>query len=500
MTESLRNADNGASPLVRGVQTLRERWWIVAIGGVVGVVLSAAIVLTTTKEYTASSKLLLRSSNLGALVASGAVQQSDTDPQRQAATNLQLVLSRPVADAVRKQLGLQETTDSLLARVDAQNEPEADIIDVSASDTDPKQAAAIASAFAKQFVLYRQSASRAAIRQGEQLVQARIDQLPQSATAQRAELETTLRSIIQLDALQTGDAEVVDAASVPSAPSSPKTKRDILLGLLLGLMAGVAAAFLVDVFDRVIKTAEEFEQRYGAWALATIPEHRGRPSSDRERQAAIEPFRILRSGIGFLSDGDVQVLVITSAEAGDGKSTVAAGLARASAMAGQEVVLVDADLRRPVVHDRFGLEDDAPGLTNALVGGVPAHELAHRVESASGMFVLPAGPLSPNVGELLSGPQMRAVVAELRAHFDLVIIDAPPLLPIADAQSLLEAPIDACIVVARAGSATREQVRRVRAILERHRRPFGIVVNRTRETDASYYAYGDASTKKSEAL
>jgi capsular exopolysaccharide synthesis family protein len=187
--------------------------------------------------------------------------------------------------------------------------------------------------------------------------------------------------------------------------------------------------------------------------------------------------------------------MVTSAVPGEGKSTVAAGLARAAALAGQRVILVEADLRRPTFHEQFALGDDPRGLTTALVGGAAVRGLLRPALSGMrNLSVLPAGPLPPNSAELLRSAEMASVLRDLAEEADIVILDAPPLLPVADAQVLLDHPqVDACIVVARAFRSTRDEVRRSRAVLERHRlTSVGLVVNGVRQRDTSYAHYYSA--------
>ncbi len=186
-------------------------------------------------------------------------------------------------------------------------------------------------------------------------------------------------------------------------------------------------------------------------------------------------------------------MLVTSAVAGEGKSTVAAGLARAIALAGQSVVLVEVDLRRPTFHEQFDLGGDHRGLTSALVGGVPVAEVLRPVlPGLRTLRVLPSGPIPPNSAELLRSAEMSRVLQELRGEAEFLVLDAPPLLPVADTQVLLENPdVDACLVVGRAYVTTRDEVRRTRAVLDRHRlRNVGLVVNGTREVSDEYDAYG----------
>lgn len=482
------------SPLVHGLRVLRERWLAVVAAVVVCTGAAVGLSVTGTKEYEASSSLLIQPSNLAGLIDVSAVQPSD-DPARTAATNLLLVTSSAVAERVRSALNEPASADDLRAEVDASAEPDANLIHIKVRDPDPGRAARLADAFADQFVAFRTEANRQRVQEAEKLLQRQIDSLPPGASAQRTAFEQALQKVIALRAVTTGDAEVIDRAKAPTTPVSPTPKRAAALGIALGLVAGLALAFLVDLFDQRVKTVEEAEALYGIRALSAVPQRpRLAAAGQRDRQVALEPFRVLRNGLGFLSlTGEVRVVLVTSAVPAEGKSTVAAGLARATALAGHRVVLVEADLRRPTFHHQFDLAGDRRGLTTALIGGASVRGLVHQVMPGSRTLgVLPSGPIPPNSAELLRSAAMGEVLAELTADAELVILDAPPLLAVADAQVLLDLPqVDAALIVARAFHTTREEIRRARAVLDRHRLDrFGLVVNGVRDPESSYEYYG----------
>jgi capsular exopolysaccharide synthesis family protein len=486
------------APLVAAARVLRERWPIIVATTAVCLGVVLVFSLTATKQYEGSSSVLLSQSDLTSLIDPTGAATRVGDPQRDQGTNLLLLKSGAVAKRVKDALHLPDDPGSLLNQITVTAEPDANIIHITASDADPVRAAQLADGFANQFVAYRAASDQARIARGEALLTQQLAQLPATDTANRAVLRQALQKVTALRAVTTGDSEVVDHASVPAAAASPRPKRDAALGLVLGLVAGLSLAFLVDLFDRRVKTVEDLESGYGLRALAAVPESRKDPSTSRERQAVLEPFRILRNGVDFLAvSGEVRVIMVTSAMPGEGKSTVAAGLARAAALAGQRVVLVEADLRRPTFHEQFALGDDPRGLTNALVGGVPVRDLLRfALSGMRTLSVLPSGPLPPNSAELLRSAAMAGVLRELAEDADLVILDAPPLLPVADAQVLLDnEQLDACLVVGRLFHTTRDEVRRARVVLERHRMTsLGLVVNgvRQRDTSYTYYATADA--------
>jgi capsular exopolysaccharide synthesis family protein len=479
------------SQLVGAARVVRERWPLILSVTVICTLLMVGLSLTATKKYESTASLLMSKSDLTALINPNA--NNDSDPARDLGTNLQLVTSGTVADRVAKSLPGSEA-GVLLKQTTAESDPDADIIRITSTDPDPARAAAIANAFANQFVAYRRSVDQERIAAGERLLTDQLNAVPANQTAQRAQLEAALSQVTALKGVTTGNAEVVDRAEPSATPSSPNLKRNAALGLIAGLVGGLALAFLVDLFDRRVKAVEDFEGLYGTRALTTVPQRLRDPSTHRERQAALEPFRILRNGLAFLSSsGPVKVVMVTSASPGEGKSTVAAGLARAAALAGQSVVLVEADLRRPTFHEQFRLDGERRGLTTALVGSAPISELTRpALPGLKTMRILPAGPVPPNSAELLRGTRMNAVLTALEADTDLVILDAPPLLPVADARVLLDNEnIDACIIVARAYKTTRDEIRRTRSVLDAsHVRSLGLVVNGLRDAEAGYEYYG----------
>lgn len=481
-----------ASPLWAALRVLRERWWVVVAVPLVTTAIAVGLAMTATKSYEASSRLLIRESSLGGALV-GVPDTGGVDPQRLASTSLALVSSNAVAERVKRALRLPDEPSALQHQTTVAAEPDSDLLSVTVSDPDPVRAARIANAFAEQFVAFRRDSDRLTIQQGQQQLQQRIAALSAGQTTRRRQLEDALAKLQALEVVQTGNAQVIDRATVPTSASSPRPKRDAALAIVLGLALGLALAFLIDQLDRRVKTVEEFESLYRMRALTSVTDHQGRASgtgSVRDRTAQLEPFRILRSSLAMLSPGGgPRTIVVTSAVLGEGKSTVAAGLAEALALAGDSVVLVEADLRRPSLHRHFALEGDRRGLATALIGGTSPRELLRTpVHSLRSLRVLPSGPLPPASAELLRSAEMSALLEDLKQIADVVVLDAPPLLPVADAQVLLaNQHVDACVVVARAFRTTRDEARRARAALDRHRiEHAGLVVTGLRQHETGY--------------
>lgn len=294
--------------------------------------------------------------------------------------------------------------------------------------------------------------------------------------------------------LATGAAQIVGPATVPSQRDQPKPVTNVITGLLAGLIIGMAAAFLRDYFDDSITSPADLGQLDADLPLLAVVPAMQRNRADPSGIAppgslAIEAFRSLRTNVEFLSvDRHLRVLEVVSAGPSEGKTTVGSNLAVVLAQAGHSVVLVDADLRSPRVHRVFAI-DNGVGLSNNLTG--EAVDFTLQPVSAQ-LSVLTAGPIPPNPNELLSGKRMRAVMEELRARFDYVIVDTSPVLAVADALSISQF-VDGVILVARSGHTGAAPLNQALAAMSQIGAPLvGVVLNRVKPRDAMTdgYTYG----------
>jgi succinoglycan biosynthesis transport protein ExoP len=501
------------SPLFRFLRVLRERWWIVALSTVVCVGAALAVSLPQPKEYDASASLLFRNPGFSTALFGSSVFEPSLDPARESTTNLQLVQSREVARAVAEQVGIDRDPDDLLDQVEVEERTNSDVVDVRVRDEDPRLAARLANQFAVQYVLFRQEADRRKIADAQRLIESRLAGLPPEAVAERDQLEDALQKLVALEAVQTGNAEVVERAEVPTVAASPQTRRDVGVALIFGLGLGLLIALLLDVLDRRVKTSEEFEELYRVPTLVSVPQATFSSRRQRDGGAAFEPFRILFSSLGFLTvTGPMRKVLVTSAIAEEGKTSVAVNLARAVALSGRSVALIEADLRRPSFRRHIVSESSPTGLTNALVSRQSALDLmtyVHpedlgdgyggdgagpgAVEDVRGLVgVLQSGPVPPNSAELLRSERMAELLDEMAERHEYVIVDAPPLLPVADAQVLLgHGFVDVCLIVGRVYKTKRDQARRARAILDQAGvERVGLVVSGVRGSAGGYEYYG----------
>jgi capsular exopolysaccharide synthesis family protein len=289
-------------------------------------------------------------------------------------------------------------------------------------------------------------------------------------------------------------AQVVESASLPTVPVTPRPAINTGLGILLGLLAGCAAAAVRHRLDTSVKSVDDVLEVTGSPNLgniahdASIPEHpltvHEHPNSPRS-----EAFRKIRTNLQFIDvDRPRKTIVITSSMPEEGKTTTLCNLAIALAQAGRKVVVVETDLRRPRAADYLGLEG-AVGVTSVLAGRV---SLDSAVQPwGSDMFdVLSSGPIPPNPSELLASRQMSNLLAELSNRYDIVLLDAPPLLPVTDA-AILGAECDGALLIVRHGRTTRNQLKSAVSALESASvRVLGTVLSMTPESGSDdYYHY-----------
>jgi tyrosine-protein kinase Etk/Wzc len=298
--------------------------------------------------------------------------------------------------------------------------------------------------------------------------------------------------------------EIMDAATA-ARRVGVGTRQKLMIGLLVGLFLGAVAAFFLEYLDQTIKSSADIERALEVPVLGLIPlgahPANGRRREGRRRGAiplitlaspddpSAEAYRALRTNVTFVNAEEraLRLICVTSPGPGEGKSTTAANLAITLAQQGSHTLLVDADLRRPLVHRAFNLVQE-PGLTDILVGVATLREAA-RPNVVLNLDVLPAGAIPPNPSELLGSAAMHRLLEELRAEYDTVIFDSPPTLAVTDA-AVLGASSDAVILVLRAGETEEaaaqsalEQLRRVQA------RVAGAVLNGVQRNGDRHYYY-----------
>lgn len=406
------------------LKLIRARWITVCLTIAVVVLGALIVTVTTTPMYRASTRLFVSTVAGNSLTD---IYQGNRLSQERVLSYTQLLMGKTLAERTVKKLGLNVPPEALQAAVTATAKPDTVLIDVSVLDKSPGQASAVANALSDEFV---------------NMVR---------------DLETPVGGTVP-------DARIVveQHASTPTSPVIPNTTRNLSLGLAIGILCGIGLAFLRELLDNTVKDRKVLEDIAGVGVVGDIPLDKERRKtaaiSFRDSNSGIaEAFRKLRTNLSFLAvDNPPRVIVVTSSVPEEGKSTTAINIALALAEADYNVVLVDGDMRRPMVHKYLDLVGTV-GLSTVLSGAVSVTEAVQEMKFA-GLSVLTAGVKPPNPSELLGSQVSQKVLAELASRFDYVIVDSSPLLAVTDA-AILAANSDGAIIMARFGQTKRQQLK-----------------------------------------
>jgi capsular exopolysaccharide synthesis family protein len=344
-------------------------------------------------------------------------------------------------------------------------DPTTGFITITAQADSPARAAEVANAFGAAINSAR--AQGAVVQLDRQIVsiKAQVKALPKSAVTPRNQLITQLERLRAQRAAQGANAQIIEPATAKASPISPRPARNTLLALIVAILLGLGAVALVENLDRRIRRPEELEELVGIPLLSSVPKS---AFGGTDTPSSIEGFRTLRANLTFFNvDRDINSIVIASARQDEGKSIVAVGLAKAFAMSGSDVILIDADLRRPTLATRLKL-DAAAGLAGVLVGkcevGDCLVDYEVRGRDAGRLRVLSAGEIPPNPGELLGSQRMHRLIEELSTMSDLLVIDTSPLMAVSDALPLLD-EVPGTLLVARLGVVHRDDLRYLKKVL-----------------------------------
>ncbi|MFI6598991.1 polysaccharide biosynthesis tyrosine autokinase [Nonomuraea sp. NPDC050536] len=427
--------------------------------------LSAAYVVTvnTPKKYEATISLLVSAQNNKGSTATA--YQAVLLSQERVKSYANLLTSRRVLEQLVGSADVRNLQDQIRAEA----VPETVLLRATVTDTDPARARRLADALGTTFTRL-------------------IDELERPAPGAAATVRVT----------------VVDRAELPTVPVSPKPVLNFALAVLLSLLVSAGTIILRDRLDTTIKSSDTMQKISNSPTLGIISferDARKHPLIVRAEggSARAEAFRSLRTNLQFIGvDQQPKSLVVTSSLPGEGKSSTASNLAIALTQAGWRVILVDADLRRPRIPEYLGIEGGV-GLTDVLIGRAELGAVMQRWGRDS-LSVLPSGPVPPNPSELLGSHQMRLLLKRLTADFDMVIIDAPPLLPVTDAAALA-AVCDGALLVARYGKSRREHLARAVDLLASvNARLLGTVLNFAPVRGGDGYGYGYTAYGYGEAV
>lgn len=486
---------------------------------------AVALVLSalSTPTYRASAEVVVQPQSAQSVFDPSG---SSNSPTGSVETEIRVIQSDPVRRAATAELGRS-------ASVTAGRVGETEVMQITALETGPGRAAHVANAYARAYVDLRKSqaigdlnAASEQIRTKIGSLQVEIDalerRLSQAGSQDRAAVEASVGprytsliteqgllsqklNSLQVDAaLKTGGVQLVREADPPTEKASPQPIRNGVAALVVGLILGVGLAFLRDHLDDSVETKDDLAAAApGTPVLGVLPAFKdwtvakaraSLAAPDEASAAAIEAYRTLRTSIQLIGvERPLRTLQVTSPGAGEGKTTVLVNLGLALAAAGHRTVLVDCDLRRPRLHEVFDLPNEF-GMTSACAGDISPLEVVQQVPGEHPLFVMTSGPLPNNPVELLLSKRASKIMFELEGEFEMVLVDAPPVLPVTDAV-VLAAWVDATLLVARARRTGRRAVdEAMKRLGQVDARIAGTILNGAEDGDAYGYGYGYAQS------
>lgn len=500
---------------------VRRWWWLMVACTLVAATSSWIGTLGMPRIYQATTTVMVGQ----VLQQANPSAQDIYLSQQLAQTYADMVRRRPVLEGVQEALGLQYTPSGV--NVSARSVPGTQLLEISYRDTDSLRASVIANEIARQLIQRSPTDSpevverRAFVQQQLADLEGKIEETRASIDEEQAKLDAanSARAIQQyqsnisaleqkltsyqsnyasyLLAVQGGTNYItqIEPAVESTYPISPNVPQTVLLAAAIGLALAVAGAVLIEFLDDTIKTAEEATKLAGVPILGAIARIEGDTLPEKliavrhPLSPIVEAYRALRTSIQFSSvDKPVQTLMVTSPAPSEGKSVTLSNLAVVLAQSGLKVILVDTDLRRPVLHKYFEVTNET-GLSDALLNPNPAVLDYLRPTSVDNLWLLPSGTIPPNPAELLGSQRMADFIETLKVHADMVLFDSPPTLVVTDA-AVLGTRLDGVVLVNDAGRTRRGMARHAAEELSRvHVNLLGVVLNRASSGGKGYYYY-----------
>jgi capsular exopolysaccharide synthesis family protein len=508
-----RRAQGGSSGLERYFRVIRERLGLIAMVTLTTTLVAAAYLAVATEQYKAEADLLVIPASREDTALNGLpVIRESSDPTRDVETAARLVANRNVANAVKDDLGLDQSVDSLLSQVTAEPVAQSNIVAVTATADSPDLARDLANGFVNGVVEQRSKVVKA---EAEKQIVGLKDQLQEAeANGEDANATALANQIAELQGLvQSGDPTltVETRAEAPASPFSPRPMLTLAAGFFAGLVLGTGGAFAMSALDPRLRREEQLRELYSLPILARVPKERRAPTftlgkrrlgigpRERERRAlppgelsaaTLESFRTLRTMLAAQrrDDGNSRSILVTGPSPSEGKTTTAINLASSLALAGNRVILIEADFRRPTVGEALGVRARV-GIGDVLLGNVALEDaLVLAPPFGDNLCALLVDRADDWLAEVLSLPAAEALLEDAKRLADYVVLDSPPLTQVIDAMPLAR-QVDDVVMVVRLGSSNLTQLAHLGDLLDQNGiKPAGfVVVGGPGPEESSYY-------------
>lgn len=479
---------------------IRERIIVVLVAVLATTGAAVVYLLAVDKTYEAQADLLVTpvartDTDLRGL---GLITETGGDPTRDVETVARLVPTVQVASSVNRELGLGDDPRDLLEDVDADPVAQSNIVAVVAEGSSPEGAARLANAFAESFTELLTLEFHEQVRHRIERLEAEVERLPLEDRSIPGGVGTQLAQLRTLQADNDPTVHVQSTAVPPKTATWPKPALTIVVGIVAGLVLGLSAAFLWHLFDPRLRRVEQLRARFRLPVLARIPEEGPgtKPILPTKLSAAgVEAFRTLRATLTAYRTvpNRAQSILVTSASPSEGKTTTALNLAYSLATAGNDTILIEADVRKPTIAPTISTSP-AQGVSSVLLGGLPLVDcLVTADRLVPNLRFLLAGRDTVDLDQIFSLPAGRELLQQAVDEADYVVIDSPPLAEVSDALTLAQ-NVDDVLLVVRLGGTRMSSLVHVADLLAAHRiRPVGFaVVGTPQPTETSYYMSGRA--------
>jgi receptor protein-tyrosine kinase len=508
-----RRAQSASSGLERYYRVIRERLGLIAMVTLTTTLVAAAYLATATEQYKAEADLLVIPASREDTALNGLpVIRESSDPTRDVETAARLVDNLNVAKAVKGNLGLDPSAESLRSQVTAEPVAQSNIVAVTATADSPDLARDLANGFVNGVVELRSKLVKA---EAEKQIVGLKDQLQEAeAAGEDANATALANQIAELQGVaQSGDPTltVETRADAPSSPFSPRPVLTLAAGFFAGLVLGTGGAFAMSALDPRLRREEQLRELYSLPILARVPKERRAPTftlgkrrlgigpRERERRAlppgelsaaTLESFRTLRTMLAAQrrDDGNSRSILVTGPSPSEGKTTTAINLASSLALAGNRVILIEADFRRPTVGEALGVRARV-GIGDVLLGNVALEDaLVLAPPFGDNLCALLVDRADDWLAEVLSLPAAEALLEDAKRLADYVVLDSPPLTQVIDAMPLAR-QVDDVVMVVRLGSSNLTQLAHLGDLLDQNGiKPAGfVVVGGPGPEESSYY-------------
>jgi capsular exopolysaccharide synthesis family protein len=404
---------------------------------------------------------------------------------RLASTYARLVTTTPFLQQVVERNSLSQSPNELKGMLSASTLTDPPIVELRVRNQNPEVAAEAAQLVATGFIDY--------------VVEQRLAEIARMQSAATAQGIVNLRDLVGAQLFAVNSLSLLEPVSIPRAPVLPRTRQNVMLGVIVGLVLAAGIALLLESMGDTVRNPEDVTRRFGVTALGSVFRWSSQDANEQQlvllenpKSNFAESFRQIRANMQFAMAGrEGNLFLFCSPGPGEGKSTVTCNMAIALASSGKKVVVIDGDLRRATVHKRFKAVNREPGLSNYLADFTSDVDAIVQRSEAKDVSVISSGPTPPNPAELLGSPKMNTLLERLKAEYDYVLIDSAPVLLVADGSILASQANGAVVIVDSNHTRSSSLQATLDTLRNTHVEILGVVINKMKRSRFSYgYGYG----------